>query len=378
MISCWKGPPSGPNNRQINPRRVSNNVCVHMSETVRRTVTFQAPRDVRVVESPIPTPDPDQVRVRTRRSAISPGTERLIYRGKVPSGLQADTDIDALSGDLSFPLSYGYAAVGQVVACGANVDKDWSGQWVFSFQPHTSHFVSSPENLVQLPEEATVEDGVMIPNLETATNLVMDGRPMIGERVVLFGQGVVGLLTTALLDRHPVTCFSVEPNPSRRTASKEWGADESFHPSDDWDFLRDVLGIRTERSNADEKKAGADLSYELSGNPSALDDAISITGFDGRVIVGSWYGTKEVPLHLGEQFHRSRIQLKSSQVSTVDPDYSGRWTKDRRMGVVLKYLETLQPGSLISDQFPITDAPSVYQRLDSEADDLLQPVFRYG
>lgn len=348
---------------------------IGMSQGTRRTVTFQAPRTVEVVEDPIPAPGPNEVRVRTSMSGVSPGTERLVYRGEMSSMLQADEGIDALSGNLEFPLTYGYSAVGRVEACGTNVRNRWAGQRVFAFQPHTSHFVTSPENLVMLPEETTLEDGVMIPNLETSVNLVMDGRPMIGERVVLFGQGVVGLLTTALVTRHPVTCYTVEPNADRRATSKEWGADQSFHPTEDREALRTILNVTANASQGDSE--GADLVYELTGNPSALNDAISITGFDGRIVVGSWYGTKETSLQLGGRFHRSRIQLKSSQVSTVDPDYQGRWTKDRRIAVVLDLLSALHPGSLVSDSFSVTDAPSVYNKLDKEKSKILQPVFRY-
>jgi threonine dehydrogenase-like Zn-dependent dehydrogenase len=343
-----------------------------MDQDPRRTVTFQAPGTVEVVEEPIPTPGVEEVRVRTLMSAVSPGTERLLYRGEAPSSLQADPEIDALSGGLEFPLSYGYAAVGRVEVCGKQVSDSWEGRRVFSFQPHTSHFVTTPEHVIPLPDEVSLEDGLMIPSVETAVNLVMDGRPMIGERVVLFGQGVVGLLTTGLIGRHPVSCYTVEPDPHRRALSKKWQADESFHPVDDREQLENAL-----ESPIEDGVEGADLVYELSGNPSVLNHALSITGFDGRVVIGSWYGTKEAPLQLGGRFHRSRIQLKSSQVSTVDPAYQGRWTKDRRMDVVLDVLKSLHPGSLVNDSFSVEEAAAVYRMLDNEKKTLLQPVFEY-
>jgi threonine dehydrogenase-like Zn-dependent dehydrogenase len=303
-----------------------------------------------------------------------------VYRGEAPSTLEADTSIAALSGTLDFPLTYGYAAVGHVEECGKEIDDCWRGKRVFSFQPHTSHFVATPDTLIPLPEDPSMEDGVMIPSLETAVNLVMDGQPMIGERVVLFGQGVIGLLTTALLCQHPVTCYTVDPNSHRRTLSEGWGAERSFHPSDDRTALLEVLNLSADASTTgtEDQCEGADLVYELSGYPPALDDAISVTGFDGCVVVGAWYGTKEAHLQLGGRFHRSRIQLKSSQVSTVDPDHQGRWTKERRMSVVKDLLNTLQPGSLISDTFPVGEAPSVYRMIDEGKRNVLQPVFQYS
>lgn len=349
-----------------------------MSEGSRRTVTFQAPRTVEVVSDSVPDPGAGEVRVRTLMSAVSPGTERLLYRGDAPSTLQADTEIDSLSGDLEFPLTYGYSAVGRVEKCGTGVTDRWAGRRVFAFQPHTSHFITTPAQLIPLPEEVSVADGTMIPNVETAVNLVMDGRPMIGERVAVFGQGVVGLLTTALLSRHPVACYTIEPISARRRLSAEWGADRSFDPAEDWDLLLDVLNVSASASQIENSDfEGADLVYELTGTPSVLDDAISITGFDGRVVIGSWYGEKDVSLQLGGRFHRSRIQLKSSQVSTVDPNYQGRWTKSRRMSVVLNVLASLQPGDLVTESRPVEEAPSIYRRLDAKDKEILQPVFRY-
>jgi len=52
--------------------------------------------------------------------------------------------------------------------------------------------------------------------------------------------------------------------------------------------------------------------------------------YSGRVVIGSWYGSKPVQLDLGGAFHRSRIRLISSQVSSLAPELSGRWDKSRR------------------------------------------------
>ena len=340
----------------------------------RQRVQFSAPGEVEVVTEPLPEVGPDEVRVRTRYSAISPGTERLVYKGRVPESLAVDSSIDALQdGEFSYPISYGYAAVGVVDAVGKNVTDDWEGQTVFSFQPHVSHFVASPPSLVRLPSSVELMDAVMIPSLETAVNLVMDGRPMIGEIVVVFGQGIVGLLTTRLLAQHPLgALYTVEPSAPRRKQSASMGAEAVGTVSE--------LEL-TERSDAgpspaDGSPEGADLLYELTGRPSVLNDVIPRTGFSGRIVIGSWYGTKTAPITLGAKFHRSRTQIISSQVSTIAPPLQGRWTKDRRMSVVLDLLSEVEPGQLISHRFPVEDAPSAYDRLGDDAS-MLQPIFVY-
>lgn len=348
-----------------------------MTRDVRRRVQFPAPGEVEVITEEAPSPAPREVRVRTKYSAISPGTERLVYEGNVPANLAADTSIEAFQDeDLSYPISYGYACVGEVEALGEEIESDWHGARVFAFQPHVSRFVTSPEALVRLPDAVELQDAVMIPSLETAVNLVMDGRPIIGETVVVFGQGVVGLLTVRLLADYPLgTLAAVDPTASRRAHSETMGAEAVASITE----LEQVDGIEpaseSSTSSPDDVER-ADLVYELTGRPSVLDDAVQCTGFAGRVVVGSWYGTKRAPINLGGHFHRSRMRIISSQVSTIDPSLRGRWTKDRRMSVVLDILNDVNPGRLISDRFQITEAPGVYEHLAAERS-MLQPVFVY-
>ena len=350
------------------------------SGLTRRAIQFAAPGEVRVVEEDLAHPGPGDVLVETTVSAVSPGTETLIYRGNAPAGA-VDPSIEALDGEMAFPLTYGYCAVGRVVETGSDVASEWLGRRVFSFQPHVSAFLARPTDLIPLPDATRDRDAVLIPNLETAVNFVMDGRPMIGEDVVIFGQGVVGLLTTALASRFPVSSLlTVEPEETRRKRSEDVGARASFDPQSELTDLRAALNI--DRSDAvpagDGHYEGADLVYELSGQPAALDDALSITGFDGRIVVGSWYGTKRAPINLGERYHRSRISIQSSQVSTLSPDLQGRWSKNRRMQTVLRLLDSVRPGQLVSDIVPVDEAPAVYERLAANDSELLQPVFRHN
>ncbi|MEW6114432.1 MAG: oxidoreductase, partial [Thermodesulfobacteriota bacterium] len=109
----------------------------------------------------------------------------------------------------------------------------------------------------------------------------------------------------------------------------------------------------------------------------ALDQAISITGFSGRVVVGSWYGAKRADIDLGGKFHRGRIKLISSQVSTVEPELSGRWTKKRRLNLAIGMLRKLNTLDLISHRFPISNADEAYALLAQNPEDALQVVLTY-
>ena len=340
----------------------------------RTVVIFEKPFAVSVIEEPLPEADAGQVLVRNRMSAISPGTELLIYRGQVPDGWPVDSTISSLSGAFGYPLSYGYTAVGQVVVAGQKVDPNWIGRWVFSFQPHQSHYLASPSTLIPLPADLNPENALFVPAMETAVNFMMDGRPMIGERVMVLGQGIVGLLTTALLSRFPLAeLVTLDRYAFRRQRSLEVGAHKAIDPDSQGN-----VGDPNHILDDEARQGEADLVYELSGDPAALNQAITFCGFGARIIVGSWYGTRRAALDLGREFHRNRIRLISSQVSTIAPELSGRWSKERRLAVVWDMIRTVRPDKLITHRFPVEQAQQAYDLLDRQPESAVQVVLTYG
>jgi 2-desacetyl-2-hydroxyethyl bacteriochlorophyllide A dehydrogenase len=332
----------------------------------RRSLYFTGPSEAAIRPTSVEMAD-DEVLVETRVSGISTGTELLIYRGDAPTDLPADETLEALDGDLSFPVRYGYAAVGDVIDAGPAVDDGWIGRTVFGFTPHETRFALPPDRLVPVPDAVDPEAMAVFPSVETATSLVLDGRPRVGEEVVVFGAGVVGLCTLGVLSSFPLRrLIAVEPVASRRERARGMGADAAVPPAE----LDDVL-------DAGAGPDGADLVYELSGRPAALDDAIDAAGYDGRVVVGSWYGDKPATLDLGSTFHRDRISVESSQVSTLAPETRGRWSKKRRGDTAVERLRSLGAADLVTHRVPFADAPEAYRLLDRHDDDVLQVLLTY-
>ena len=339
----------------------------------RISLYITAPSKAVLEEDSLPPPSRNEVLVKTIVSAISPGTEMLIYRGQAPTDIPVDETIPALCGEFRFPLKYGYCAVGRVGQVGPEADPCWQGRLVFAFHPHESCFLSPPEELIPIPPGISPEDAAFLPNMEAAVNFLMDGQPTIGEQVAVFGQGVVGLLTTALLARMPLACLvTADSYPIRRQKSLDLGATATVDPGES-----EAMGQMRAQLQGDRPYSGADLSYELSGNPAALDMALAVTGFNGRIVIGSWYGTKQSELNLGGRFHRNRVRLISSQVSTIAPEWSGRWTKPRRIGVVWSALQSMRPSHLITHRFPISEAPKAYQLLDQQPEGAIQVLLDY-
>lgn len=326
-----------------------------------QSLFFTGPRRLEIRDEPFPEPPRGEVLVETLSSAISAGTEMLVYRGQAPAGLAADESIPALAGSLEYPLKYGYAAVGRVAAVGPGVDPSAQDALVFSFQPHQAHFTASEEDLVRLPEGMSPEDGVFLANMETALGLVMDGAPLAGERVAVLGQGVVGLLTARILAGYPLDkLVGFDRFPLRREMAETFAGIRAVPPEEISAAPRDY-----------------DLVFELTGDPAALDDAITLAGPDARIVVGSWYGSKKAAVDLGGHFHRGRIRLISSQVSRIAPELTGRWTKWRRMAFAVDLLQRLRPGRLITHRFPLDRAAEAYELIDERPEATMQVVLEY-
>jgi 2-desacetyl-2-hydroxyethyl bacteriochlorophyllide A dehydrogenase len=333
---------------------------------------------VELREEALPVLDANEVLVETICSAISAGTEMLVYQGRFPRDLETDSTISSLRGGFKYPCVYGYASAGVVNEIGNEVSPEWLNKRVFAFQPHSSHFISKPESLFLIPESLSCETACFLPNMETAVNLVQDAAPIFGERVLVLGQGVVGLLTASLLKEFPLEeLVTADPFELRREASMAIGVKTAFNPDDkDSDNKNSPTDSNVDRNAYTQREF--DLVFELSGNTSALDEALALTCFSGRILIGSWYGEKKTEVSLGRAFHRSRIKLISSQVSTIAPELSGRWDKARRFDVAWKALERIKPEKWITHGFPIHQAEEAYRLLDENPQETIQVLITYS
>lgn len=342
-----------------------------MAGRVRRhRLEFVEPGRLAVREEPVPQPEAGQVLVRTSCSAISPGTEMLVYRGQWPAGVAIDATVEALAGAFAYPLAYGYCAVGRVIASGPGVAREWLGRRVFAFEPHQDFFCAKPAALQPIPDDLDDDSALFLANMETAVNLLLDGAPLIGERVAVVGQGIVGLLTTALLSRFPLAALTtLDRHPLRREASRVFGAGDCHDPAD--------KALLAELGAVPGQGGQADLVFELSGTPAGLDTALALVRYSGRVVVGSWYGAKRAALDLGSFFHRGRITLISSQVSSIEPGLTGRWQPARRLDLAWEMLRRVRPAGCITQRFALADAAAAYALIDRSPEVTIQVIFDY-
>ncbi len=300
-----------------------------------------------VRELPAPRPGAGEVLVRTVCSGISGGTERLVYRGEVPADLALDDTIGALGGTFSYPFAYGYACVGEVAE---------SGQAVFAFHPHQDVFAAPAGDLIPLPP-VDPASATLLPLVETALQVTLDAGNGYRDRVIVLGAGVLGVLTGLLLQRAGWRPLMAEPLAWRRAAAGRLGV-TTVAPQD----------------LADEE---VPLVIDASGNPDAPAMALNLLAHEGTLLIASWFGIKPVVLPLGGAFHRRRLVIRSTQVSTVPARLSGTWSRSRRQQESVALLPELPLAELCTHVFDFGDAAAAFRAVDEGKPGLMHAVLTY-
>lgn len=356
-----------------------------------RILVFKGPGEIDFITRPLPAPGATEILVQTMYSAISHGTEMNVYRGLAPQWqryfdgklrlLRPVTDEQRAAipargywtaGDLvwGYPMAYGYANVGRVVAVGDDVTSLRDGDLVYAYEPHQSAYVAPAQTLLKLPHLANPATGVLLANLNTAYGGVLDANIRIDDTVVVFGQGLIGLLVTQFLRNSGARqVITVERFPARREMSLRMGASRCLDPATDDVALtvRELTGGR-----------GADVVIEASGAYPALQEAIRTAAPNTTVVALSWYGGQPNGLALSDEFHHNRITIKSSQVGGIAPDLSATHSTVRRARQIVERLPDLDLEPLLTDFIPHADAARAYDLIDRHGNQTIQVVLTYG
>jgi 2-desacetyl-2-hydroxyethyl bacteriochlorophyllide A dehydrogenase len=321
-----------------------------------RALWFVAPRAVELRTEPVRAPGAGEVVVRALASGVSQGTELLLYRGEGPAVFDPSLAHAGAAG-ATYPCRYGYAWVGEVAEAGPGT-RLAAGTRVFALAPHgEAHTL--PERAVRaLPEDFAATRAVLAANLETAVTCAWDANVGLGDDAVVLGGGVVGTLTAWLLARSGANVTLVEPSPLRRAAAR------ALVPS--------ALVEATA-----EPDGAADVVVEATGDPRRLDEAIAWARPEAAIVVASFYGARRAPVDLGDAFHRRRLVLRASQVSSIPPRLRERWSPARRFLLVLSLLRERALDALLAPATPFGEAAALYAALDRETDVPPAHVFVY-
>ena len=295
-----------------------------------------------VLDEPLPPAlTAGQVRVRTAWSAISRGTERLVFEGRVPLDQYAAMRAPFQVGDFPGPVKYGYLSVGVVEEGPA----DLVGRAVFCLHPHQTAYVVPVDAVTPVPDGVPLRRATLAGTVETALNALWDCPPLIGDRVSVVGAGLVGCGLARLLAATPgATITLVDVDESRSAVAEALG-----------------VGFATPDTCPREQ----DLVFHASASPEGLRASLDLLGADGTVVELSWYGDRDVPLPLGRAFHSRRLTIRGSQVGGLPPTSRARWTHASRLALALDLLRDEAFDALLTGSSPFEDLPTVMKDLSA-------------
>lgn len=279
-------------------------------------------------------PAPGRSLVRTRFTAVSPGTERLVGNGLVQGSDAGSMACRSMAGSFLLPIKYGYSLVGAAIA-GALV-----GRRLFVMHPHQSLADVADQEAVLLPDAVPDARATLIPNLETAWNACWDAEPVRGARAVVVGGGIVGALIAYVLARVRGSASAIVEIDAERRAR-----------------LADLPWIDVAAAPGELEPGRFDVAFHTSGNPAGLDTALRLVGFEGRVLELSWYGTRRVEVDLGTHFHVGRKSIVASQVGAVARARRATHGPRERLAEVLALLDDAALDALVSAPLPFASMP---------------------
>lgn len=278
-------------------------------------------------------PQPGQIRVCTLATGISRGTESLVFAGRVPESQYPVMRAPLMGGDFPFPVKYGYSAVG--------LTPDLAR--VFVLHPHQDLFDAPEAMCIPVPTSVPTQRALLAANMETALNILWDAAPLAGERILVIGAGVVGLLTAALCARIPAAKVTVvDIDPTRESLARKFGC-----------------GFALPDAAPDEQE----LIVHASASEAGLRLALAKAAFEARIVEASWFGDRAPALPLGEAFHARRLRILATQVGSVAPAMRGRRAYADRLAIALDLLTDPVFDALLDARENFQNLPTAMPRL---------------
>lgn len=343
----------------------------------------------------MPTPPPGGVLVRVTHSVISVGTEKmkveqakmnLLQKAKArPDQVRKVLDtaktlgwkaaLDKVRNRLETPTPLGYSAAGVIEAVDPLNTRFRVGDNVACGGNETAlhaEFIAVPDMLVaKVPEGVENWQAAYTTIVSIALQTVRQLEPTIGERVLVTGQGLVGLLITALLRANGARVMAVDLAPARKAFAEAMGAEKFVIPSQQ--NLADEVRAWTDGYGVD-----AVVLATATQNNAPTEQAIDVIRDRGRIVV---VGNTKVDL-LWKYAYEKEISVRYSRSygpGRYDPAYEWggtdypigyvRWTEQRNFDACLHLMKTgaLNLGAITTRRVAFADSLGVYQELLGES-----------
>ena len=248
-------------------------------------------------------------------------------------------------------FTYGYSVVGEVI----KGSPEHLGKIIHIMHPHQDFFNAKSDDLTELPLGLTPKTASMASNMETAVNAIWDAEVELGDRVLIVGFGVIGALVAEILQNTiGVSVEVLEKDKSRADVAKEKGLNV-------WDKSSQKF----------------DVVFNTSSNEEILQNALTWTTKEGRIVELSWYGSKTIKLQLGTDFHYGRKKIIGSQVSQIPSRKQPQWNYKKRKDLVFELLSKLDLSYLTSNQISFSESVDFYARLRRGEENNISTLITY-
>jgi predicted dehydrogenase/threonine dehydrogenase-like Zn-dependent dehydrogenase len=345
-----------------------------------------------VVEMPEPAPTPGFVLVANAASAISSGTERsavasssgsLAARAIKNPQLVAQTlrharehgvreTVGLVKGAVAQDLPLGYSSAGTVLDTGGVAGLHVGGRVACSGAGRANHaeIVSVPANLVvPVPERVSARDASFAAIGAIALQGVRRAEPSLGERFVVVGLGLLGLITLQALRAAGCRVAGVEPLDRRRALGGELGAELALTPTE----AVDAIAAWTDGVGAD-----AVVITASAKSNDLINDAVRMVRRKGRVVPVGDVGfaldreplyEREADVRISTSYGPGRYDASYEEHGLDYPLPYVRWTAGRNMEEFLRLvsdgLVNLDP--LVELELPANRASEAYEALNGDS-----------
>lgn len=337
-----------------------------------------------LVDAPVPAVSGPNLLVRSQATVVSAGTERMLVEfgrasllekaRKQPDKVRQVLDkvrtdglaptLDAVRAKLEAPIPLGYCNAGVVAEAGPRAGGFAVGDRVVTNGPH-AEYVRVPHTLAaRIPEGVSWESAAFTPVAAIGLQGIRLAAPSLGETVVVYGLGLIGLLTVQLLRASGCRVVGIDRDAGRLALAERFGAIA----------VDGTVGDPAARVEALTGGVGADavLLTLASDSDEPVHQAAAMSRKRGRLVLVGVSG-----LHLRrDDFYRKELSFAVScsyGPGRYDPEYEEggrdyplpfvRWTEQRNFDAVLMMMATgaLDPSPMVTHRFALADAAGAYQ-----------------
>lgn len=336
-------------------------------ERVDRRVVFTGLGRVEVQEGPVGPPAAGEVLLRTHASLISTGTELAHLYGPAwtnPGGRALPV----------YPHTTGYSNAGEVLEVGEGVRAWKAGDRLASGVRHLAYpTLAEGAWAVRIDDGVSYDEATFCTLATTVMNGVRLGEPALGEDAVVIGLGLLGQIAVQYLRLagcRRVIGLDVAPR-RLEIAGRIGGATHVVNAAEEdaEGVVRSLTGGR-----------GADVAYEITGRTETYDLAFALARVHGRVVgLGSPRQPATVDMN---RVHMKALRVIGAIVSShpTTGDERNRWSRlaNGELAMELLAARRLNARDLITDRFPVDQAPRAYGSLAEQRDQHLGVVLTWN